>query len=61
MVGTLKGFDQLMNVVLDDVKEIMRGMQQATAFCGQRAHCFKTMKATKLPDRSGSLLLAARS
>jgi small nuclear ribonucleoprotein (snRNP)-like protein len=24
-VGTLKGFDQLMNVVLDDVKEVMRG------------------------------------
>lgn len=25
VVGTLKGFDQLMNVVLDDVKEVMRG------------------------------------
>jgi len=24
VTGTLKGFDQLMNVVLDDVKEIMR-------------------------------------
>lgn len=24
VVGTLKGFDQLMNVVLDDVKEVMR-------------------------------------
>jgi U6 snRNA-associated Sm-like protein LSm7 len=24
-VGTLKGYDQLMNLVLDDVKETMRG------------------------------------
>lgn len=24
--GTLKGFDQLMNLVLDEVKEAMRGM-----------------------------------
>lgn len=24
--GTLKGYDQLMNLVLDDVKEVMRGM-----------------------------------
>ena len=26
VVGTLKGYDQLMNLVLDDVKETMRGM-----------------------------------
>lgn len=26
VVGTLKGYDQLMNLVLDDVKESMRGM-----------------------------------
>ena len=25
VVGTLKGFDQLMNLVLDDVKEMLRG------------------------------------
>ena len=25
MTGTLKGFDQLMNLVLDDVEETMRG------------------------------------
>lgn len=25
VTGTLKGYDQLMNLVLDDVKEIMRG------------------------------------
>jgi U6 snRNA-associated Sm-like protein LSm7 len=25
VVGTLKGYDQLMNLVLDDVKELMRG------------------------------------
>ncbi|OCL06088.1 hypothetical protein AOQ84DRAFT_297678, partial [Glonium stellatum] len=24
VVGTLKGYDQLMNLVLDDVKEVMR-------------------------------------
>jgi small nuclear ribonucleoprotein (snRNP)-like protein len=28
VIGTLKGFDQLMNVVLDDVKEVMRGMSK---------------------------------
>lgn len=26
MVGILKGFDQLMNLVLDEVKETLRGM-----------------------------------
>ena len=26
VTGTLKGYDQLMNLVLDDVKELMRGM-----------------------------------
>jgi len=26
-VGTLKGYDQLMNLVLDDVKETLRGEQ----------------------------------
>jgi len=25
VVGTLKGYDQLMNLVLDDVKEMLRG------------------------------------
>ena len=25
VTGTLKGYDQLMNLVLDDVKEVMRG------------------------------------
>ena len=30
MTGTLKGFDQLMNLVLDDVKEAMRGMYLAS-------------------------------
>ena len=25
VVGMLKGFDQLMNLVLDDVQEVMRG------------------------------------
>lgn len=26
VIGTLKGYDQLMNLVLDDVKETLRGM-----------------------------------
>ena len=26
VVGTLKGYDQLMNLVLDDVQEMLRGM-----------------------------------
>lgn len=26
VIGTLKGYDQLMNLVLDDVKELLRGM-----------------------------------
>jgi hypothetical protein len=30
VIGTLKGFDQLMNVVLDDVKEVMRGIFTCT-------------------------------
>lgn len=27
VTGTLKGYDQLMNLVLDDVKELLRGMR----------------------------------
>lgn len=29
VVGTLKGYDQLMNLVLDDVKETLRGTQHS--------------------------------
>lgn len=29
VVGTLKGYDQLMNLVLDDVKELLRGSASA--------------------------------
>ena len=32
MVGTLKGYDQLMNLVLDDVKELMRGTCPSSPF-----------------------------
>ena len=28
VVGVLKGFDQLMNLVLDEVQEYMRGMER---------------------------------
>jgi len=27
VIGTLKGYDQLMNLVLDDVKETLRGTE----------------------------------
>jgi small nuclear ribonucleoprotein (snRNP)-like protein len=30
VTGTLKGYDQLMNLVLDDVKELLRGMVHST-------------------------------
>lgn len=30
VVGTLKGYDQLMNLVLDDVKELLRGTSVPT-------------------------------
>ena len=35
VVGTLKGYDQLMNLVLDDVKETLRGEPQ---ICDMRVH-----------------------
>lgn len=34
MTGTLKGYDQLMNLVLDDVKELLRGMISLFTSCG---------------------------
>lgn len=33
VIGTLKGYDQLMNLVLDEVKEAMTGRQQKDASC----------------------------
>lgn len=32
MVGTLKGYDQLLNLVLDDVEEMMRGSSRPLLF-----------------------------
>ncbi|GMF79917.1 unnamed protein product [Aspergillus oryzae] len=37
VVGTLKGFDQLMNLVLDDVKESMRVKRLPTPSCKRRS------------------------
>lgn len=34
--GTLKGFDALMNLVLDDVDEVMRGMYYSHHIFGNR-------------------------
>ena len=39
VTGTLKGYDQLMNLVLDDVKEVLRGMgcsSESSNVCSKR-------------------------
>jgi hypothetical protein len=33
VTGTLKGYDALMNLVLDDVEEVMRGMFPSPSSC----------------------------
>lgn len=38
VVGTLKGYDQLMNLVLDDVKETMRGTVQSWLVLSTATH-----------------------
>lgn len=52
VTGTLKGFDQLMNLVLDDVKEAMRGMYLASLEIkreGSSSNNFQMMRATRTP------------
>jgi small nuclear ribonucleoprotein (snRNP)-like protein len=49
VIGTLKGYDQLMNLVLDDVKETMRGtwdMLKASVV----SDIWQTMKVTRIRD-----------
>ncbi|KAI5284285.1 Sm-like protein lsm7 [Ascosphaera aggregata] len=36
VTGILKGYDQLMNLVLDDVKEVMRGQDICSCMCFMR-------------------------
>ena len=45
VTGTLKGYDQLMNLVLDDVKELTRGM---SVICSHAASCY-TVLCSKFP------------
>ncbi len=54
-VGILKGYDQLMNLVLDDVKEIMRGMCSLLFFyfCVPASTC--TTRLYQLPSQSTPL------
>jgi small nuclear ribonucleoprotein (snRNP)-like protein len=58
VVGMLKGFDQLMNLVLDDVQEVMRG-ELDPCFLKQARHTniVQTTKETKLIAPSVLLLL----
>lgn len=58
VVGMLKGFDQLMNLVLDDVQEVMRG-EFDPCFLKQAKHTniVQTTKETKLIAPSVLLLL----
>lgn len=41
VTGTLKGYDQLMNLVLDDVKESMRGKNTLQLFHGYSLTVFR--------------------
>lgn len=50
--GVLKGFDALMNLVLDEVQEVLRGMAQppSIALINIDAKCKQMTKAIPLPD-----------
>ena len=48
VIGTLKGYDQLMNLVLDDVKETMRGWSLRHApIYSMDADLLQTMKVMR--------------
>ena len=48
MVGKLKGYDQLLNLVLDDVKETMRGQSHSMLVTVWKLSVLsQTMKAMK--------------
>lgn len=49
VTGTLKGYDQLMNLVLDDVKESMRGKTITSAIIERlSSNNIQMTKATRL-------------
>ena len=63
VIGTLKGYDQLMNLVLDDVKELLRGefySSRSTVLFGflqslqANAPSLQTTRATSRPAPSAS-------
>lgn len=56
VIGTLKGYDQLMNLVLDDVKETMRGVSlcQMLNYSTDADHS-QMMKVMRARDRWVSL------
>lgn len=43
VTGTLKGYDALMNLVLDDVQEVVRGTTQSPSF-------LQTLRGTKATE-----------
>jgi small nuclear ribonucleoprotein (snRNP)-like protein len=48
--GTLKGYDALMNLVLDDVQEVLRGMVVYAHVCIQTNAITQMKKATHPQD-----------
>ena len=62
VIGTLKGYDQLMNLVLDDVKETMRGELQSSVSCSAvPSDILQMTKGMRLPDHWDSSLLEVLS
>jgi len=59
VIGTLKGYDQLMNLVLDEVKEAMTGTPSTCALRRIQLTATQTTKATYDTASSASLLLVA--
>lgn len=51
--GTLKGFDQLLNLVLDDAHETLRGTELSDFVTSTLVYCFDI-----LPTDSADILIA---
>jgi small nuclear ribonucleoprotein (snRNP)-like protein len=54
VIGTLKGYDQLMNLVLDEVKEALTGMYASCHTSNDRLTWLQTTKATSATANSAS-------
>jgi small nuclear ribonucleoprotein (snRNP)-like protein len=61
VIGTLKGYDQLMNLVLDEVKEAMTGMSSVALHLCLVLTSFQTKKAMSATENSASSSPAAPS